>query len=179
LSWVAVHRGYHHRWSDTQRDLHSPIHGRFHAFFGWTLGVTESSNTINLKYAANLLRKPNHLWFHKNQFFILWGVPLLLALIDWHFSLAALCLPVAISLIQDNLVNVLGHDSARIGYRNYDTRDNSVNNIILGYCGWGQGWHNNHHHQPASYDFGSGVSGRRWEWDPCRLWLPLLNWANK
>ena len=70
ISWTAIHRGYHHRYSDTDKDLHSPIHGKFYSAFTWTTKITEN-NPINMRYAANLLRKPNHIWFHNNQFKIL------------------------------------------------------------------------------------------------------------
>jgi stearoyl-CoA desaturase (delta-9 desaturase) len=79
-----------------------------------------------------------------------------------------------IGSLQDNLVNVYGHVATCLSYRNFDTADSSQNNYILGYLCWGQGWHNNHHYAPASYDFGRGVSGRWWEYDPCKIFLPLL-----
>jgi stearoyl-CoA desaturase (delta-9 desaturase) len=84
------------------------------------------------------------------------------------------CLPTAIALLSDNLVNIYGHTRSMFGYRNYDVKDLSQNNVILGYLGWGQGWHNNHHAHPANYDFGSGTSGKWWEWDPCRIFIPFL-----
>jgi stearoyl-CoA desaturase (delta-9 desaturase) len=77
-------------------------------------------------------------------------------------------------LLQDNMINVFGHIKAGIGYRNFETNDNSHNNIIMGLLTWGQGWHNNHHYAPGNYDFGSGTSGKWWEFDPCRLFLFLL-----
>jgi fatty-acid desaturase len=121
-----------------------------------------------------LLRKPNHVWFHKHHLKVLWLAPLLVAIFDWQFALTGFWLVTMIGVIQDNTINVLGHLPGFIGYRNFDTDDNSQNNFILGYLGWGQGWHNNHHWSPASYDFGSGVSGKWWEWDPCKIFLPLL-----
>jgi stearoyl-CoA desaturase (delta-9 desaturase) len=84
-----------------------------------------------------------------------------------------------IGSIQDNLVNVFGHSKGGIGYRNYETKDNSYNNLFLGYFAWGQGWHNNHHYDPKSFDFGKGVSGKWWEWDPCKIFTPLLRNANR
>ena len=48
------------------------------------------------------------------------------------------------------------------------------NNLILGYTAWGQGWHNNHHYDPKSFDFGKVVSGKWWEWDPVRIFIPFL-----
>jgi stearoyl-CoA desaturase (delta-9 desaturase) len=175
IFWVALHRGYHHPYSDTEKDIHSPIaYNKYQAFVGWYHKITEASNFINLKYAVDLLRKPNHIWFHKHHLTILWGVPLLVALVDWRLALTAFCLVTCIGLTQDNLVNVFGHYRGWFGYRNFDTRDNSQNNFILGYLAWGQGWHNNHHHAPGSFDFGSGVSKNWWEWDPARIFKPFL-----
>lgn len=175
IFWVAVHRGYHHPHSDTEKDLHSPVaYGRWHAFIGWLLENTESCNRVNVKYAVDLLRKPHFVWFHKHYLKIIWLVPLFVALFDWHLAFAAFWIPGGIALLQDNGVNVYGHVPTWFSYRNYNTRDHSVNNIWFGYFGWGQGWHNNHHEHPANYDFGSGTSGRWWEWDPCRIFLPIL-----
>jgi stearoyl-CoA desaturase (delta-9 desaturase) len=175
IFWVALHRGYHHRFSDKKQDLHSPVvYGKLQSFIGWQYNITEESNPVNIKYAVDLLRKSNHVWFHKHHLQILWIVPLLVAMVDWKLALMGFWLVTMIGVLQDNTINVLGHCKGFIGYRNFDTDDNSQNNIILGYLGWGQGWHNNHHHAPASYDFGSGVSGKWWEWDPCRIFLPLL-----
>jgi stearoyl-CoA desaturase (delta-9 desaturase) len=39
-------------------------------------------------------------------------------------------------------VNAFGHCW---GYRNFETRDNSRNNVLLGFLCHGDGWHNNHH----------------------------------
>lgn len=174
VTWSAIHRGYHHKWSDTDRDLHSPKKGLYYAFFGWTTQITETNPIVNLKYAGSLLRKSNHLWFHKYQMKILWMTPILVACIDWKFSLAAFCLPTALCLLQDNLVNVFGHKKLLIGYRNFNTSDNSHNNLILAFLTWGQAFHNNHHHNPSSFDFGSSISGKKWEWDPCKIFKIII-----
>jgi stearoyl-CoA desaturase (delta-9 desaturase) len=180
ITWTAIHRGYHHRKTDTLEDIHSPVHkGILWSFVVWTNSVTENSNVINMKYAVDLLRKPNHLWFHKHHFKLLWLPFISASLIDWKLALCMFALPTCISLFQDNLTNVLGHKKAIIGYRNFSTADNSFNNLILGYLGWGQGWHNNHHHNPSSFDFGTAVSGNCWEFDPCKLLLPFLGKLNK
>lgn len=175
IFWVALHRGYHHPYSDTPRDIHSPVvYGKLHAFVGWFLTITEATNKINIRYAIELLRRPNHVFFHKYYLRILWGVPLFVALFNWQFALTAFCLVTGIGLVQDNLVNVFGHYKGWFGYRNFNTNDNSHNNIPLAIVSWGQGFHNNHHKAPASYDFGSGVSGKWYEFDPCKIFLPFL-----
>jgi fatty-acid desaturase len=56
ISWTTIHRGYHHAHTDTDRDLHSPIHGKWYAFFTWATKITEENNVINMKYAVDLLR---------------------------------------------------------------------------------------------------------------------------
>ena len=174
IFWVALHRGYHHRYSDKEQDLHSPIHGKWNAFVGWEHKITEANNPINLKYAVDLLRKSNHIWFHKNYLRILWGVPVLVALFDWKLSLTAFWLVTFVGTTQDNLVNLFGHVKTFISYRNFETNDNSQNNFILGYLCWGQGWHNNHHYAPGNFDFGTETSGKWWELDLCKIFLPLL-----
>lgn len=175
IFWAAIHRGYHHPYSDQPRDIHSPVvYGKMKAFVGWYLQIKESSNPINIKFSIDLLRKKNHLWFHKNYKKILWITPLVVALFDWKLALTGFCLVTMIGLIQDNLVNVFGHSKGIVGYRNFDTDDRSYNNPILAYLTWGQAWHNNHHYDPKSFDFGSGVSGKWWELDFSKIFLPLL-----
>jgi|688.fasta_scaffold214618_3 fatty-acid desaturase len=179
IFWVAIHRGYHHPHADTARDLHSPtVHGVWHAFAGWFKEMTENNPVVNPKYAVDLMRKSNHVWFHKHQLKILWGVPFLVALFDWKLALTAFCLVSFIGVMQDNLINVFGHMKGIMGYRTFENKDNSYNNILLGYLAWGQGWHNNHHHSPASYDFGNSISGKWWEWDPCNIFKPFLKSFN-
>jgi len=170
ITWVAVHRGYHHRHCDTPKDLHSPIHGVWHSFLGWYSDISET--TINHKYAVDLLRKRNHVWVHKNYLLLQFS---LYAVLLWASLLSGLpILPIYmaclfISLMQDNLVNTLCHIRG-MGYKNGDSPDNSVNVPILGYLTWGQGHHENHHFDPGSFSFRK----RWWEFDPSVLWLPLV-----
>lgn len=167
ITWTALHRGLHHRGTDTKSDIHSPVaYSVFHSFVGWTALVTENNNPIALKYAVDLIRKRNHVWFHENHFKILYGVYALVAGVNLDLF-AALILASFIGLMQDNIVNVLGHRKGGIGYRNFDTKDMSQNNVILGWFGWGQGWHNNHHYDPKSFGTGTDISGKWWEFDPC------------
>lgn len=175
IFWTALHRGYHHPFADQPKDIHSPaVYGKLHAFVGWYMSITGKNNPVNIKYALDLLKKRNHLWFHKNYLKILWITPLLIAVINWQLALTGFCLVTMIGLFQDNLVNVFGHSKGYIGYRNFNTNDFSHNNPVLAFFTWGQAWHNNHHYKASSYDFGSGVSNKWWEIDPARIFLPFL-----
>lgn len=169
LTWVATHIGYHHPYSDTEKDPHTPTKGLWHAFLGWTFLISPA--TINHKYSVKLMRKPAHLFCHQYYFKIVWLSILCMFLIfGWKFTLFGYCIAAAISILQDNLVNILGHCPA-LGYRNYDLDDRSSNFPFLGYFGWGQGWHNNHHKFPGKFSFGI----KWWEFDPCVIFIPLLN----
>ncbi len=53
------------------------------------------------------------------------------------------------------------------GYRNYETPDNSRNNILIGLLAGGEGWHNNHHAAPTS-----ARHGHRW-WEFDAAWLTI------
>ena len=175
IFWVALHRGYHHPYSDTERDLHSPVvHGKLHSFIGWQKDLSDANSPVHIKYAIDLLRKKNHVWFSKYRRYILWIVPLIVAIFDWKFALTCFWLTTMISVLQDNLVNVYGHTKNFLSYRNFETKDNSQNNWLMGYLCWGQGWHNNHHYDPKSFDFGSGISHNSYEVDLCRIFLPFL-----
>ena len=55
-------------------------------------------------------------------------------------------------------INTVNHLS---GYRNFETTDQSKNNFILGYLAWGEGWHNNHHHNQKKFHF----QCKWWEFD--------------
>jgi len=176
IFWVALHRGYHHPFADKERDIHSPVvYGKWQSFAGWFKDLNENTNFINIKYSVDLLKRPNHIWFHKYYFTIFWLVPILVAIIDWKLAFTMFWLTSGIAVLQDNFINVSGHQKFGIGYRNFDTDDNSHNNIVYGLLAWGQGWHNNHHHDPKSYDFGTAISGKWYEYDPCRIFLPFLN----
>jgi stearoyl-CoA desaturase (delta-9 desaturase) len=169
IFWCALHRGYHHPYSDTERDIHSPIHGKLYAYMGWIFELKPDS--VNMKYAVDLMRDPLHLWVHKNYVPLLWVPICASALVSWKITLYFFALPMMMAVHQENLVDLFCHTRNVFGYRNHETRDNSMNNIILGLFGWGQGWHNNHHKRPADWNFG----GERWyEFDPCRLIIPLI-----
>ena len=119
IFWAAMHRGYHHPHSDTLKDIHSPIsYDKKTAFVGWYFKVTEKDSPINIKYAVDLLRKSNHVFFHKHSIKLLWGVPALVAVFDWRLALTAFWLVTLIGSTQDNLVNVFGHVKGLFSYRN-------------------------------------------------------------
>jgi fatty-acid desaturase len=47
-------------------------------------------------------------------------------------------------------INILDHMNFPLGYRNFETNDNSTNNLFTGYI-VGE-WHNNHHNNPQKWN---------------------------
>lgn len=145
LWWSAHHRA-HHRYSDTERDVHSPQKGFWWSHVGWILCDRHSSTDVELvsDFAAfpelRLLEKYNAvgpwllagaaLWIGgwSGLVFGFFGSTVLL----WHATFT---------------INSLSHT---FGTRRYATTDTSRNNPLLAVLTFGEGWHNNHHHQPKS-----------------------------
>jgi stearoyl-CoA desaturase (delta-9 desaturase) len=177
--WVAVHRR-HHQHSDEQDDPHSPLAGFFWGHMGWLIHTnTElerrelyekySKDLLQDRFYMNLERRLAWVWINLAQWAVyyvagfiagwaiggtvlagvqlglsvwLWGV-ILRTVGVWHITWS---------------VNSVTHVW---GYRNYDTDENSKNNILIGILSNGEGWHNNHHAQPRSAAHGH----KRWEFD--------------
>ncbi len=177
--WVATHR-VHHAHSDENEDPHSPLVTFAWGHMGWLFLRNHSLHHISTyeRYARDILRDPfylwlerrpwNPLWFylgHAAIFFgvafgvasllvdraeamriatsvLLWGVFMRTVLV-WHITWS---------------VNSLTH---MFGYRNHKTEENSRNNWLVALVAAGEGWHNNHHEDPACCT----VQHRWWEFD--------------
>jgi stearoyl-CoA desaturase (delta-9 desaturase) len=171
LGWAAIHRGSHHRYSDTDKDAHSPTKGWLYA---WHMWLHDWDQYFNPKYAIDLIRDPMQMWFAKNYIkIILVTYVTVLILFGWQVLLFGFMLPAAVSLYMESNINVFCHTDG-YGYRNFDTKDNSRNVPFLAWITWGQGWHNNHHARASSYDFGTTVSGNSKEFDMSLIMLPLI-----
>lgn len=186
--WVAVHRR-HHEYSDTELDPHSPIRGFFWAHIGWVLFKSADVTRLELysRYARDVVREPFYRRL-ENPLFYLGIVVMQCAL----FFGAGFVIEL---LYGGNMLAALRHGSSFLiwgvfvrtvfvwhatwsvnsvthiwGYRNYDTNENSRNNILIGFLTNGEGWHNNHHADPRSSRYGH----RRFELDLTYLTIRLL-----
>lgn len=169
LFWVGYHRAVHHRYADTDKDLHSPKRGLLKSFILWQNDIER--DTLNPMAIRDILRNEFLVWQHKHQNKIFWGIILATAIISWQFSLGVLIPAIVVSHHQDNFINVFGH-LRKTGYRNFETNDDSVNDYLTGWFFWGQGWHNNHHANPTKCNYG-GI--RWWEFDSAaRILIPII-----
>jgi fatty-acid desaturase len=165
IFWVNIHRGYHHPYSDTAKDIQSPIHGKLWSYFLWSVQV----NYRDLKYNSvfRLMRKKDQLFLHNYYFPIIWITWITVYAISPQIFYIVVIAQI-ISLHLEFMVSLFCHSKG--GYRNFDTKDNSVNYYLFGLLCWGIGYHNNHHARPQSYDFGY----KRFEFDPATVLVHLI-----
>jgi len=153
LAWVAMHRE-HHAHSDTGLDPHSPDNDGF--FGSYFLSMMHTPNIK--RYGIDLLRDKTVIWFHKYywRINIIYSVTLFLVF-GWMGPLVLHWIPAVMQWHGSSIVNALAHFGkpvpAIVGYRNFDTNENSKNLPLFGYLTFGEGWHNNHHGKPRSYTF--------------------------
>lgn len=190
--WVAIHR-IHHSESDEEGDPHSPHGERFswvklfwsHAGWLFVHNVHTHSLSAYMTHSMDVLEDPfyrrlekrvdwlgiyfahlfviflagagfGYLWegtsaaaWQLGGSWLIWA-GILRTVIVWHITWS---------------VNSLTHVA---GYRNYETRDNSRNNWFVAFVTVGEGWHNNHHHDPSS-----ASNQHKWyEMDP--TWWEIL-----
>ncbi len=153
--WWAAHHRQHHRASDTEADVHSPIVRSFlWSHMAW---ITSTKNMATDYKAVNDFAKFPELRFI-NRFD--WLMPSILfcflaclgeylkvhapdlhtngmQLVTWGFFISTVIL-----FHMTASINSIAH---LFGYRRYDTSDNSRNNPLLALVTLGEGWHNNHH----------------------------------
>ena len=159
-AWACMHR-LHHLHSDTELDPHSPVH---YGIFGVMLGQLRSYERIlaklkrgdpalnevvaDIKFDINILNRRK-----------IWIVPYLLHiglayLIGDYFSSLWVGLAYFMGImshpIQGWMVNSIAHHS---GYRNFDSPDNSKNNVVVSILVFGEGFQNNHHTRPFAANF--------------------------
>ena len=146
LVWGAMHRE-HHAYSDTEEDPHSPsFTGILKTYFGI---ITYQPK---LRFAKDLLRDKLVMFFHKNYFKINVAYDIVLLAIDPQLVVWLHLLPAAILWHATAAINVFSH-LPWVGYRTYDTEDESRNSQVLSVLVAGEGYHNNHHKDPKNTNF--------------------------
>ncbi len=167
-AWACMHR-LHHLYSDTEEDPHSPVH---YGIFGVMKGQLRSYEKIlralkkgkpeyeavvsDIKFDINFVNR------HK-----LWYMPYLLHIaiavavsLPFHSAWVGLAyfLGIMSHPVQGWMVNSIAHHA---GYRNFDSPDNSKNNLVVAFLVFGEGYQNNHHTRP----FAANFAVKPWEID--------------
>lgn len=146
--WIVQHL-HHHRNSDMPNDVHSPKNGLWHALILWmfdskrinSVFEDRSSKVLAIKTLRDIHVTNASKWFIElnvifyvilffisKELFVLWAASYVLELIKFG----------AINSIL-HIKNFPGN------YKNHTLKDDSHNNLFLGFITMGFGWHNNHH----------------------------------
>jgi stearoyl-CoA desaturase (Delta-9 desaturase) len=147
--WWASHHRWHHKYSDTPRDVHSAkLRGFWHSHIGWIVG--EDWNETDTELVSDLAKYPELRFLDHASVALLPTVALGLAFLFlggvqglvWGFFV-----PTVLLWHGSFSINSLAH---MFGRRPYATTDDSRNNWWLAILTNGEGWHNNHHHYQSS-----------------------------
>jgi fatty-acid desaturase len=96
--------------------------------------------------------------FFSNHFTkIVYIYALILLMIDPFWLVNLFIIPSAIEHFRTNAISSLSHLNIPGSYRNFETKDNSNNHILIGFLSFGFGWHNNHHNNPRQL-----INSHRW-----------------
>ncbi len=184
--WWAAHHRQHHAASDRPNDVHSPKqHGFWRAHLGWFL--QQESFATRRHRINDWLRYPELRWLDRYDLL----VPILLALglfgmgtwlewtapqlntNGWQLLVWGFFVSTTVLYHATYTVNSLAH---LFGNQPFKTGDESRNNFWIALLTFGEGWHNNHHHYPASVRQGF----QWWQIDlsyyllRCMAWLGLI-----
>jgi stearoyl-CoA desaturase (delta-9 desaturase) len=165
IVWCAVHRK-HHEMSDKPGDPHSPhLHGEglwnslkgfFHSHTGWLL-APHWVKKDNLRYVPDLMKEPMLVWV--DRLYYLWVpasllIPALIAgavTMSWKGALLGFIWGgLARVFVVHHITWSINSICHIFGRREYESHDESRNNLICGILGHGEGWHNTHHAFPTS-----------------------------
>ena len=177
IFWVATHR-IHHKFVETEKDPHSTRPGFYWAHLGWILrGTANDHDEATLKkYVPDLMKDKFHTTLAKYYYVVLIASGFILfAIGGWSMVLWGVFARVVFGWHSTWLVNSATH---YWGNRRFETKDDSTNNVWIALLTFGEGWHNNHHAQPAS-----ARHGLKWyEFDMNWLTIQLfekLGWAKQ
>lgn len=164
--WWAAHHRRHHRYSDTDLDVHSPARrGFFYAHLGWIF--VPRNHPTDHAAVADLEKFPELVWLNRNPYLpvTLLGVATWL-IGGWPGLVVGFCWSTVAVWHATFSINSLAHVCGR---RRYVTGDDSRNNWWLALLTLGEGWHNNHH----AYQVSARQGFRWWEYDPTyyALWV--------
>jgi stearoyl-CoA desaturase (delta-9 desaturase) len=169
--WWAAHHRRHHRYSDTELDVHSPAqHGVFHAHVGWIF-VPRNDHT-DYAAVADLGKFKELRWLNRNPYLPAAMLAVMTWLIaGWTGLIIGFCWSTVAAWHATFSINSLAHV---VGRRRYVTGDDSRNNWWLAIPTMGEGWHNNHH----AYQVSARQGFRWWEYDPTYYALRILSWLH-
>jgi stearoyl-CoA desaturase (delta-9 desaturase) len=167
--WWAAHHRAHHKYADTERDIHSPIRGFWWSHVGWIL--CDKFNKTDSDAIKDFTKYPELVWLDKHDWVGPWALGVACWLIGgWSGLLIGFFLSTIVLWHATFTVNSLAHV---FGRRVYDTPDTSRNSLTVALITGGEGWHNNHHRYPWAARQGF----HWWQIDTTYYVLRVFSWV--
>lgn len=144
--WWAAHHRRHHKYSDLEGDLHSPVRdGFWFSHMGWIF--VKGADDTDFDRVKDLQKFPELVWLDKYFLVppVIVGVACAFGGLEMLF--VGFFLSTVVTWHCTFFINSLTHVW---GKRRFETTDDSRNNFILALLTLGEGWHNNHHRHQAS-----------------------------
>lgn len=182
LWWAATHR-HHHKHSDHQEDIHSPVVSGFvWSHIGWLTSMKNFPTAY--RNIPDLAKFPELVFLNRYDQTVPFAFGLLMLGIGgllehwlpssgvtlWQFFVWTFFISTTVLLHGTLFINSMAHVWGR---RRYETDDDSRNSWLLTFITLGEGWHNNHHRYPHSVRQGF----KWWELDPTYYGLKVLSWT--
>jgi stearoyl-CoA desaturase (delta-9 desaturase) len=145
LWWAGHHRG-HHRYADTERDIHSPQRGFWWSHVGWIL--CDKYKATDFDAIRDLAKYPELRFLDRYNAIGPFSLGALAFVAGgWSGLVVGFFASTVVLWHVTFTINSLSHT---LGTRRYATTETSRNNPVLALLTFGEGWHNNHHHYQAS-----------------------------
>nr|GMC92350.1 palmitoyl-monogalactosyldiacylglycerol delta-7 desaturase, chloroplastic-like [Ipomoea batatas] len=143
IGWASHHR-YHHQYTDTKKDPHSPIKGFWYSCVGWL---------YDTKAFIERGERPTNVGDLENQFFYNFIRntyiihPIILATLLYAIGgFPYVVWGMGVRIVFFSSITYLVNSVCHIwGNQAWNSGDQSRNNWLLALFSFGDGWHNNHH----------------------------------
>jgi len=171
LRWCFDHR-LHHRFTDTDDDPYSVKDGFWHAHMGW---LFKKPLPIDEKVIWDLVKNP--LLVFQDKYYV------------WLFFATNAFVTLVVGVLANDLLGAfvfvwwtrlfLSHHTTWLinsaahmwGAKTFSKEQSAVNNWLLAFFTFGEGYHNYHHTFPT--DYRNGV--RWWQFDPAKWTIWILH----
>jgi stearoyl-CoA desaturase (delta-9 desaturase) len=181
--WWAAHHRHHHRYADTDRDIHPPtVMGFWWSHVGWIL--SNKYMATKMEAIRDFAKFPELRFL--NRYHLLTPIALAAGMFGFGWLLHHYAPSLHTSGMQMLVwgffvsTTLLYHGTFTInslahvfGRRRFATKDTSRNSFLLSLITLGEGWHNNHHRYPASERQGFYW----WEIDVTHYILKVMSWT--
>ena len=167
--WWAAHHRTHHKFTDTDLDVHSPKKGFFWSHVGWIL--CDRYGATDYDSIKDFARYPELRFLNRFDWIGPWSLGVVCFVIGgWSGLVVGFFASTVVLWHVTFSVNSIAHI---FGRRAYETTDTSRNSLLVALATGGEGWHNNHHRYASSARQGF----RWWQVDTTYYLLRALSWV--